>query len=44
MTLLLHTMGNIYMNEHPYEKIKNNEQFCVFWYITMTVKFHLFRH
>ena len=25
-------MKNIYM-EHPYEKIYNIEQFCVFWYI-----------
>ena len=35
-------MGNIYMYEHLYEKIKSIEQFCVFWYITMTMKFHLF--
>ena len=27
-----------------YEKIKNIEQFCVFWYITMTMKFNLFRY
>ena len=23
------------MHEHPYEKIYNIEQFCVFWYITI---------
>ena len=27
-----------YMHEHPYEKILNIEQFCVFWFITMTMK------
>ena len=32
------------VHEHPYEKIKNIVQFCVFWYITMTMKFHLFRY
>ena len=33
------------MHEHPYGKILNIEQFCVFWYIiTMTMKFNLFRH
>ena len=38
-------MENIlYMHEHPYEKIGNIEQLCVFWYITMTMKFYLFRH
>ena len=35
-------MGNIYMHEHLNEKIKNIEEFCVFWYITMTMNFHLF--
>ena len=27
-----------------YEKIKNIEQFCVFWYIALTMKFNLFRY
>ena len=38
-------MGNIYMPEHPYAKIYNIEQFCVFYNDNeMTMKFNLFRH
>ena len=35
-------MGNIYMHEHLNEEIKHIEEFYVFCYITMTMKFHLF--
>ena len=46
MVLLLHVCyGKCIIHViTPYEKILNIEQLCVFWYITMTMKFHLFKH